>query len=214
MCLAPLSVAAGLLIFRSVAAAFVLFHGGVCLLVPLTDMAVHKTPLRVFLWELGLHGSWRGAVSAILAGLFSFAAVFLFFSMSQGDIWDHEEISLAIDSWGINRMNPVFFVVMMVAGNGFLEEFFWRGYILRRLSAVSGEWTVTLLSSVFYASYHSITTGVLFSLPYAAASTASIFIAGIMWAWMKQRSGSLLFPVVTHVFVDLAIMVVYLKYLA
>lgn len=213
MALAPAAVSAGLLVFQSIGATFVLFHGGVCLLVPLLRMAVQREKPRAFFRSLGLVHVPGGALSALLWGMASFAVVFGFFALLSGRIWDAGEVSRTLSMWGVHRIHPLLFVSIMVIGNGFLEEFFWRGYALGRLMPLVSPRSALVISSLFYASYHGITTGILFSLPYAAVSVVSIFFAGMVWGRIRIRTGSLLLPVVTHVFIDLAIMAVYLLYL-
>ena len=107
-----------------------------------------------------------------------------------------------------------FLVSMMILGNAFLEEFFWRGYIVSKLSPLYSKRAVILFSAFFYTSYHAITTGVLFPFQYAVLSTSLVFSAGIVWGTVRVKTGSILFPVITHGFIDLAVMVTYLKYLA
>ena len=213
MSLAPASIAVGLLLCKSAGLTFLLFHFGVCLLVPVLDALIHRIPFTTFFESCGFRASRKIVVSSFLWGILLFAVVSLLFSLLQGQIWETTSISHAISEWGISRMNTVFLVSMMVIGNAFLEEFFWRGYILNKLSPLCSKRAVVLLSSMFYTSYHAITTGVLFSLPYAIVSTVLVFGAGIVWGTVRVKTGSILFPVITHLFIDQAIMVTYLKYL-
>ncbi len=183
-------------------------------MVPLLHMAVHREKPRDYLRSLGLVPATGGVLPALLWGMASFAVVFGFFALLRGRIWEAGEVSQTLSMWRVLRIHPILFVSMMVIGNGFLEEFFWRGYALRRLMAQVPPRSALVISSLFYASYHGITTGILFSLPYAAVSVVSIFFAGMVWGRIRIRTGSLLLPVVTHVFIDLAIMAVYLLYLS
>lgn len=213
MTMAPASVAIGLVLLKSVTATFILFHGVVCLSVPLLDVLLQRRSLALFLRETGFKDFRSNILQAVLIGLVMLGAVFLFFSALQSSIWNISGIAELLDRWGINRRNPVPFILMMILGNAFLEEFFWRGYITVKLTGLMGKRAVILVSSAFYASYHSLTTGVLFSVPYAIVSTVSIFAAGVLWSSIRLRSGSLIFPLVTHLFVDLGIMLIYMKYL-
>lgn len=213
MALAPGAVALGLFVFRSVAVTFALFHGCVCLMLPMLHMVFRREKPGTFFRSLGLVSTPGGVLPALLWGMASFAAVFAFFSVLRGHIWDAPEVSHTLSMWGIQRIHPILFVSMMVVGNGFLEEFFWRGYALRRLMEQVSPRSALVLSSLFCASYHVMTTGALFSLSYAVVSVASIFFAGLVWGGIRMKTGSLLLPVVTHVFIDLAIMAVYLLYL-
>ena len=214
MCLAPASIATGLLFFRSAGLTFLLFHGGVCLLVPLTDLLSQNVSLTVFLKNCGFRASRKMLVSSLIWGVCIFTAVFAFFSFFEGRIWDSTEISEVISRWGINTMNPLLFLAVMVFGNSFLEEFFWRGYIVHKLSSFFGKRGVILISAFFYSSYHAITTGALFSLQYAIVSTMAVFAAGVVWGTVRVKTASILFPVITHLFADLSIMAAYLKFLS
>ena len=214
MCLAPASIAAGLLLFKSAGLTFILFHGGVCLLLPISDFLIHKTSLTASLKKYGFRASRKMLVSSLLWGVFVFAVIFTFFSLFQERIWDSTAISQVISKWGINTMNPLLFLSVMILGNAFLEEFFWRGYIMQKLSKFYGNRGVILFSALFYTSYHTITTGVLFSLQYAMISTIAVFAAGIVWGTVRVRTASILFPVITHLFADLSIMAAYLKFLS
>ncbi len=214
MCLAPAAITVGLVLCRSAVLTFLFFYVGVCLLLPVLDAFIHNTSTAAFFKNYGFRTGRSSVVSLLLYGGFVFAAVFLLFSLLQGKIWDSTEISLVLSEWGINRMNPVVFVSVMVLANAFLEEFFWRGYIIHKLSVFYGNKTVILLSSAFYTSYHVITTGILFPPGYAAVSTVLVFGAGVLWGTVRVKTGSILFPLVTHLFIDLAIMAAYLKFLS
>ncbi len=214
MFLAPASIAAGLLLFKNAGITFLLFHGGVCLLLPVSDFLTHRIPLPVFLKNCGFKATGKMWISSFLWGILLSVVIFTFFSLFKERIWDSTAIAQVISKWGINSMNPLLFVSMMVFGNAFLEEFFWRGYIVHKLSPVFGNRGKILLSALFYTSYHAITTGVLFSLQYAIISTIAVFAAGVVWGTVRVKTASILFAVITHLFADLSIMAAYLIFLS
>jgi len=210
MAAGPLAVASGLLLFRSVLATFILFHGVVCLGIPL--MLLIKG--RACPGDYGFKRDPRGPWKALLTGAALFLAVFLFFALLKDRIWNMEEITTVLEGWGAGSMNPIAFALMMVVGNAFLEELFWRGYALARLVRVTSRRRAVLISAAFYSSYHGLTTGILFSIPFAILSVAAIFAAGACWGGIRLETGSLFFPVVTHLFVDLAIIAAYFIFIS
>ncbi|HRW78727.1 MAG TPA: hypothetical protein P5207_08680, partial [Candidatus Sabulitectum sp.] len=118
MAAGPLAVASGLLLFRSVLATFILFHGVVCLGIPL--MLLIKG--RACPGDYGFKRDPRGPWKALLTGAALFLAVFLFFALLKDRIWNMEEITTVLEGWGAGSMNPIAFALMMVVGNAFLEE--------------------------------------------------------------------------------------------
>ena len=108
MSLAPVSIAVGLLLCKNFGLTFLLFHFGVCLLVPVLDALIHRIPFTAFIKSCGFRACRKIVVSSFFWGSLLFAVVFLMFSLLQGQIWDSTAISLAISAWGIHRMNTVF----------------------------------------------------------------------------------------------------------
>ncbi len=210
MAAGPLAVAAGLLLFRSVSATFILFHGAVCLGIPLMGILTGRASPG----DYGLRRDPGGVKRSLIAGSAAFLAVLLFFALLRDRIWNMEEITAVLGEWGAGSMNPIVFGAMMVLGNAFLEELFWRGYALSRLVRVTSRRRAVLISAAFYSSYHGLTTGMLFSIPFAIISVAAVFATGVYWGRKSLETGSLLFPVVTHLCVDLAIIAAYFIFLS
>jgi membrane protease YdiL (CAAX protease family) len=96
------------------------------------------------------------------------------------------------------------------------EEYYWRWFVHVRLRQWLAFTPAAALSSIAFAGHH------LFVLDYylpgrfwsaAVPFTLAIAVGGAFWAWLYERSGSLIGPWLSHLIVDAAIMAVGYKML-
>lgn len=210
---APGAIFTGLFVVRNVSFTFLLFYVGVCVLIPVTDLILlRKQRVGETLASLGFKDIRKNLAQALSAGVLVAGAVYFFFTLLQLQIMDISSVQTILKDWNIDAAYSFWFVPVMVLANSVVEELYWRGYIFAKLlKQRSGTMTV-VLSSLFYASYHLLTTVALFSVKYAILCTGSIFAAGLAWGYIRLRTGSIWFPVITHFFADLGIMLVYLRF--
>jgi membrane protease YdiL (CAAX protease family) len=98
--------------------------------------------------------------------------------------------------------------VFIAVPHSFLEEYYWRWFVfggLRRHVPVA---TAIVVSSLAFMAHHVIVLGVY--LPWTAAVPFSLCVAGggVVWAWLYHKTDSLYAPWISHLLVDLSIMVV------
>ncbi len=87
------------------------------------------------------------------------------------------------------------------------EEFYWRWFVFGELRrACRASWAI-FWSSAGFAAHHVILLAVFFgwSSPWTWALSLAVAGGGAFWAWLYQRSGSLLGPWLGHLLVDAAI---------
>jgi membrane protease YdiL (CAAX protease family) len=128
--------------------------------------------------------------------------------------WNLNTTGEVLKTWNIDKKSILWLVPVMVIANSVVEEIYWRGYVFLKLKETVKPLTAVVLSSLFYASYHLLTTGALFSFNYALLCTAAIFTAGFFWAFIRLKTNSIWFPIITHLFADLGVMLVYIRYFA
>jgi membrane protease YdiL (CAAX protease family) len=90
------------------------------------------------------------------------------------------------------------------------EELYWRWFVFGELlGGLRAGWAI-LGSSAGFAAHHVILLAVFFgwSSPWTWALSLAVAGAGAFWAWLYQRSGSLLGPWLGHLLVDAAIFMV------
>jgi uncharacterized protein len=74
------------------------------------------------------------------------------------------------------------------------EELFFRGFLYRSLRARHGYWFAGVVSSVLFGLVHWQPEGLLPSLPLMAGVAA----AAMAWAYLYDRTGSILVPIASH----------------
>lgn len=92
-----------------------------------------------------------------------------------------------------------------------LEEYYWRWFVfgwLRRLVPV--DWAM-ILASVGFMLHHVVILAVYLPGQFwtlAVPLSLAVAVGGYAWAWMYQRSGSLLGPWISHMLVDAGILLI------
>ncbi len=91
-----------------------------------------------------------------------------------------------------------------------LEEYYWRWFVFRELRSVSSLPTAILVSSVGFMSHHVLVLATFFgwSSPATWLFSCCVAIGGAVWAWLYERSQSLVGPWASHCLVDAAIFLI------
>ena len=211
--LAPSSIFLGLIIFESVVITFLLFYGFVCFSIPAIDiLIIQRQKLKYYFSFLGFTNLRQSILPAIICGLLFCTFIFIFFVLMQKYVMNLNEIQAMLDNWNINKKHIIPFMLTMIIANSLFEEIYWRGYIYKKMESLVSITKVIVLTSLFYASYHLITTINLFSLLYGILFTCVIFGVGLFWGYMRKKYNSIYFPVISHLLADLGIMLIYFKY--
>jgi membrane protease YdiL (CAAX protease family) len=118
------------------------------------------------------------------------------FQVLQGQAWatsalaqaetqsEWVERMLFLPSWGDTILAVLVFVVVAAVG----EELFFRGALQRMLRARTAPWVSVVASAALFAGFH-------FDLIHAPF----LVVAGLVLAWMYERSGRLWVPLGAHV---------------
>jgi len=90
------------------------------------------------------------------------------------------------------------------------EELYWRGFVFGELRRACAAPCAILASSVGFAAHHVILLAVFFGggSPWTWGFSLAVGAGGAFWAWLYQRSGSLLGPWIGHLAADAAIFAV------
>ena len=90
--------------------------------------------------------------------------------------------------------------------HSFLEEYYFRWFAFGQLRRVTSFWPAALFSGVAFMAHHVIILVVYFGWsPLAAFLSFSIAVGGVLWAWIYEKSRSLLGVWVSHLMVDAGI---------
>jgi membrane protease YdiL (CAAX protease family) len=92
-----------------------------------------------------------------------------------------------------------------------LEEYYWRWFVYGRLRHHTLPAAAAVLSGLAFMGHHVLVLNVFFPGWFWSAVvplSACIALGGMAWAWLYERSGSLLGPWLSHAIVDLALMAI------
>lgn len=190
--------------------------------VQLTVFSVVKTlqfsfPLVWVLWVEGRTIQWRPTTTAgvgqgVLFGLAVTAAAWLLYEFYLQDAAWMAPAELAIQQkvagWGIDRVSQYALLgVFYALCHSLLEEYYWRWFVYGQLRRAVSVGPALAISSLGFMAHHVLVLGKFFGFDHAATWFFSLAVAvgGLAWAWLYERTGSLLGPWVSHLLVDAVI---------
>jgi len=88
-----------------------------------------------------------------------------------------------------------------------LEEYYWRWFAFGQLRRFTSFKTAAAVSSIAFMGHHILVLGKFFGLASPATYLLSVCIAvgGFFWAWLYERTGSLVGSWLSHAVIDAAI---------
>lgn len=186
--LAYLAVGIGLLWFQSAWGALLAFH-----LVMIISLLLAKPGLPISVLFKSKSIIWIIA-SILICGS---SGITLFFFWPYFGVTD--DLSLRVESLGLNALTWPAFIAYFVLVNPFIEEYFWRGYF--------GNPTRGLYIYDFvYAGFHAL---ILVDKMSTGAILYGLFLlslAGWFWRQVSREDGGLFAPVLGHMMADLTIL--------
>ena len=112
---------------------------------------------------------------------------------------------------GLGKLLPLVpWVAVFVLTNAFTEELVYRGLFLQRYEALTGKWLALLSTSLVFALVHMQVT----YTAQIAGFVAFVFVLGLLWGWLMQKSQSIWGSVLFHAGADVAIILPIFQQLA
>lgn len=156
-----------------------------------------------------------GLIEGLAFGLLIFIGVLVLYDqwLKPAGYFDKAggPISEKLGGFGLNGpARYVAFAVFLSVAHSFLEEYYWRWFVFGGLRRLTPLWAAIAVSSLAFMSHHVIVLSTYLGGLSLATVVLSLFVAlgGAVWAWMYHRSGSLWGPWLSHLIVDVAIVVV------
>lgn len=92
-----------------------------------------------------------------------------------------------------------------------LEEYYWRWFVFGQLHTLVAPTLAIVLSSLAFTAHHVILLYVYlpgYVLTAVVPFALGIAVGGAFWAWLYQKTGTLLGPWLSHLLVNAAIFIV------
>src|SRR5262245_59046500 len=159
--------------------------------------------------------SYRGVAAGLGFGLLVAVSAWILFAYVLQPQGLFTEASKAVQEkmlgWGVTS-TPRFLLLMAfyVLMHSLLEEYYWRWFVYRHLSYQLPEAAANVLSSLGFMAHHVLLLGIYFGWdsPLTYLFSFGVAIGGSYWAWLYQRTGSLLGPRLSHMLSEAVNMVV------
>jgi membrane protease YdiL (CAAX protease family) len=156
-------------------------------------------------------GVLAGVVFGALIGVAIVAVYYL--GVKQAGFFAHAATAIIAKVEGLGLMTPAAFVALgafYALVHSLLEEYYWRWFVFARLTELTRLPAAIVISSAGFMAHHVLLLGIYFGwgAPVTWLFSLAVGIGGAAWAWLYQRSGSLIGPWLSHLLVDAAIFVV------
>jgi len=88
-----------------------------------------------------------------------------------------------------------------------MEEYYWRWFVFGQLRRLTPLWLAVVVSSLGFMAHHVLVVGTYFGFFSAATWLFSLAIAigGAFWAWLYDRTATLVGPWIGHLLIDAVI---------
>jgi membrane protease YdiL (CAAX protease family) len=209
---APLAVVICIFWLHNVWWVFATYQAAICLVAPAIESRRSGRSWREHAALLGLRrertpgdsmervGSVRG-ISVVL-GLATALVTAAFLVLTRDRFLDATRIAHTLANWGVSSSKVPVVLGIMAVLNAAAEELFWRGYFPGRVmlaSASPSRVLTVFIPATLYASYHAATIGQLVGgTSGAVLMTSGVLGAGLLWGWLRQRTGSVWPALMSH----------------
>ncbi|QDS98530.1 CPBP family intramembrane glutamic endopeptidase [Adhaeretor mobilis] len=122
-----------------------------------------------------------------------------------------EQIRAKVAGMGMNTpLKYVCLGLFYTVFHSLLEEYYWRWFVFQKLKNWVSVNSAIVISSLGFMAHHVLVLGKFFGFAHWATWVFSLAVAtgGLAWAWLYQRSDSLLGPWLSHAVVDAGIFLI------
>lgn len=148
---------------------------------------------------------WKTMRISLLLGLGVYVFIIGIYFLI-GPYFDFSNVTVTLEnSIGVNKTNFVFVALYISFINSLLEEYFFRGFAFLTLKKLTSRKLAYFFSASAFAVYHiaimtSWFTPFLFTL-----LIVGLFISGILFNWLNERSGNIYPSWIVHMSANFAI---------
>ncbi|MFO0926838.1 MAG: type II CAAX endopeptidase family protein [Gemmataceae bacterium] len=153
-----------------------------------------------------------GVAFGVLVAVVMIAAYRLWLARTAAFATTPAKVLEKVRELGVDTPGRFLALAVFLSGmHSLLEEYYWRWFVFGRLREWLPRTVAIVVSAVGFTAHHVIVLGVYFPgrwLQAVVPFAAGIAVGGAFWAWLYDRSGSLLGPWLGHLLIDAAIFVI------
>lgn len=158
------------------------------------------------------HGFGQGLAFGLLV---SVAILALYYGGLRGTRYlEHTPAQLRAKLADFGADDPTRFLALasfIAFVHSFLEEYYWRWFVYGELRRLVPILATMLISSLAFMAHHVVVLAVYFPGRFFSCAlplSLAIAVGGLFWAWLYERTGSIIATWISHFFIDSAIMIV------
>ena len=156
-------------------------------------------------WPVWRAVVWMGLLSGVLIASVGFI---LMKTPVGGMIWEAApRVMNRAEGLGF-KDNFLFFAIFVSVIHSGLEEFYWRWFVYGQLRSRMRRWVAHLLAAIAFGGHHLVVTLQFFPPGLAVILTACVIVGGVIWSLMYERQGTLVGCWISHLLVDVMLMVI------
>jgi hypothetical protein len=146
-----------------------------------------------------------GAIAGIAIGA-AITAGWWFFGRSMIDI---EQLRQEVITNGLTTLGRfVAFAAFLSIANALMEEYLWRWFVQSQAKVVAGPVGAIVLSAALFTVHHVIALRAQLDWTPALLASAGVFIGGVIWSMLRERTGRIWAGAVSHLIVDVTIFII------
>jgi len=173
---------------------------------------VYADPSALRVCRVSTRGVGVGVAFGLLVAVAAFALYRYWLAQSPVFADVPDRIRAKVGEFGITSRAGFTALAVFIAGvHSFLEEYYWRWFVYGRLRRHVPVAAALVIAGLAFMGHHVVVLSVYFPgrfwpavLPFSLAVAAG----GVVWAWLYERTGSLVGPWVSHLIVDAALMLI------
>lgn len=152
-----------------------------------------------------LHSDKKYFFKSLFLALFVYVFIVIGYFFTKNYI-DYSNITIKLtENMGITKNNFIFVSLYIAFVNSFLEEFFFRGFSFLALKKHISKKVAYIFSSFIFAIYHSGMTTGWFNPFILFLTLIGLFIAGLIFAWLNEKSENIYPSWFVHMFANFGI---------
>ncbi len=113
-----------------------------------------------------------------------------------------------VESLGIGGIRFLIFAVFLSLIHSFIEEYYWRSFVFRGLFGLTKFWPALIIGAFAFALHHYLLLSQFFPWPIVLFFGTVVGAAGGWWSYIYSKTNSLWGAWLSHLFADLAVMIV------
>ncbi|MFA6661485.1 MAG: type II CAAX endopeptidase family protein [Bacilli bacterium] len=171
----------------------------ILLLIPVIYSILKKQSIKQYLFT-----SKKVLLLSLLTGIIIYSFIVIGYLLFN-KYFDFSAVADGLSDIGITKKNFIFVFLYIPLINAFVEEFFFRGFLMNEKITNTPGIFAMILSALFFALYHIFIMNKMINPLLFFVTIAILFCIGYLFNWISKKYHSILPTYIIHMFANLAI---------